>query len=169
MTTEPAKTAGSILDAEHRRVTIGIVATIAFIAFEAMAVATAMPRAVRDLNGLPMYAWAFSGFFTTSLFAMVLSGEICDRRGPRLPIVIGASAFTAGLLVAGTAQSMWPFVAGRAVQGFGAGLQFCCNALKGQLARLDLRSYVRAEDLDRYKPPLMSKAEAVKKFSPFVA
>ncbi len=122
MTTEPAKTAGSILDAEHRRLTIGIVATIAFIAFEAMAVATAMPRAVRDLDGLPMYAWAFSGFFTTSLFAMVLSGEMCDRRGPRLPIVIGASAFTAGLLVAGTAQSMWPFVAGRAIQGLGAGL-----------------------------------------------
>jgi hypothetical protein len=81
-----------------------------------------MPRAVRDLDGLPMYAWAFSGFFTASLFAMVLSGELCDRRGPRLPVVLGAGSFTAGLLVAGTAQSMWPFVAGRAIQGLGAGL-----------------------------------------------
>ncbi|HEU4542631.1 MAG TPA: MFS transporter [Jiangellaceae bacterium] len=122
MTTEPVKTVGSILDPDHRRLTIGIIATIAFIAFEAMAVATAMPRAVRDLDGLPMYAWAFSGFFTTSLFAMVLSGELCDRRGPRFPLVLGAGSFTAGLLVAGTAQSMWPFVAGRAIQGLGAGL-----------------------------------------------
>jgi len=122
MTTEPARTADSILDPDHRRLTVGIIATIAFIAFEAMAVATAMPRAVRDLDGLPMYAWAFSGFFTASLFAMVLSGELCDRRGPRLPVVLGAGSFTAGLLVAGTAQSMWPFVAGRAIQGLGAGL-----------------------------------------------
>jgi hypothetical protein len=36
--------------------------------------------------------------------------------------VLGAGSFTAGLLVAGTAQSMWPFVAGRAIQGLGAGL-----------------------------------------------
>jgi MFS family permease len=122
MTTKPARTADSILDPVHRRLTVGIIATIAFIAFEAMAVATAMPRAVRDLDGLPMYAWAFSGFFTASLFAMVLSGELCDRRGPRLPVVLGAGSFTAGLLVAGTAQSMWPFVAGRAIQGLGAGL-----------------------------------------------
>lgn len=122
MTTEPARAADSILDPDHRRLTVGIIATIAFIAFEAMAVATAMPRAVRDLDGLPMYAWAFSGFFTASLFAMVLSGELCDRRGPRLPVVLGAGSFTAGLLVAGTAQSMWPFVAGRAIQGLGAGL-----------------------------------------------
>jgi MFS family permease len=122
MTTEPARTVGSILDADHRRLTIGIVATIGFIAFEAMAVATAMPRAVADLDGVPMYAWAFSGFFTSSLFAMVLSGELCDRRGPRLPVILGAASFTAGLLIAGTAQSMWPFVAGRAIQGLGAGL-----------------------------------------------
>lgn len=116
------KQAGRILDADHRRLTIGIVATIVFVAFEAMAVATAMPRAVQDLDGLPMYAWAFSGFFTASLFAMVLSGELCDRRGPRLPLLLGAASFTAGLLVAGSAQSMWPFVGGRAIQGLGAGL-----------------------------------------------
>jgi MFS family permease len=112
----------SILSPAHRRLTIGIVATVVFIAFEAMAVATAMPRAVADLDGLPMYAWAFSAFFTTSLFAMVLSGELCDRRGPRLPLLAGAVAFTGGLLIAGSAQAMWPFVLGRAFQGLGAGL-----------------------------------------------
>lgn len=121
MTTRAVGT-GQILDSEHRRLTIGIVATVAFIAFEAMAVATAMPRAVQDLDGLPMYAWAFTGFFIASLFAMVLSGELCDRRGPGLPLLAGAGSFTAGLLIAGAAQSMWPFVAGRATQGLGAGL-----------------------------------------------
>jgi MFS family permease len=121
--TEPAGTTpDGILSPPYRRLTVGIVATVVFIAFEAMAVATAMPRAVRDLDGLPMYAWAFSAYFTASLFAMVLSGEACDRRGPRLPLLAGAVVFTSGLIVAGTAQGMWPFVAGRAAQGLGGGL-----------------------------------------------
>lgn len=112
----------SILGRSHRRLTVGIVATIVFIAFEAMAVATAMPRAVPALGGTRVYALAFSSYFTTSLFGLVLSGEICDRRGPRLPLVGGTALFTAGLLVAGTAQSMAPFVVGRAVQGLGGGI-----------------------------------------------
>jgi MFS family permease len=112
----------SILAPSHRRLTIGIVATIVFIAFEAMAVATAMPKAVPDLGGMRLYALSFSAYFTTSLFGLVLAGEICDRRGPRLPLVGGTAAFTAGLLLAGTAQSMVPFVLGRAVQGLGGGI-----------------------------------------------
>jgi MFS family permease len=113
---------GSILSRTHRRLTLGIVATIAFIAFEAMAVATAMPKAVPDLGGLRIYAVAFSAYFTTSLVGLVFAGEVCDRQGPRLPLMIGTSSFTAGLLLAGTAQSMAPFVLGRAVQGLGGGI-----------------------------------------------
>ena len=66
--------ATGILGTQHRRLTIGIVVTVVFIAFEAMAVATAMPKAVPALNGMPLYALAFSAFFTTSLFGMVLAG-----------------------------------------------------------------------------------------------
>ncbi|HEY9376615.1 MAG TPA: MFS transporter, partial [Jiangellaceae bacterium] len=112
----------SILGRTHRRLTLGIVATIVFIAFEAMAVATAMPKAVPDLGGMRTYAFAFSAYFATSLFGLVLAGEICDRQGPRLPLVSGTASFTAGLLLAGTAQSMAPFVVGRSVQGLGGGI-----------------------------------------------
>lgn len=112
----------SIVGPEFRRLTVGIVAAVSFIAFEAMAVATAMPRAVSDLDGMNLYALAFSAFFTTSLVGMVLSGETCDRRGPMLPVVAGAGLFCAGLVLDGVAQSMWPFVIGRATQGLGAGL-----------------------------------------------
>lgn len=92
------------------------------IAFEAMAVATAMPVAVRALHGLSLYAWGFSAYLTTSLFAMVVAGEWSDRRGPREPFLGGAATFAVGLLVAGTATSMPVFVAGRAVQGLGGGM-----------------------------------------------
>ena len=39
---------------------IGLCATIVAIAFETISVATAMPVAARDLNGLSHYAWVFS-------------------------------------------------------------------------------------------------------------
>jgi MFS family permease len=92
------------------------------IAFEATAVGTAMPIAARDLDGLGLYAFAFSGFFTTSLLAMVVSGQWCDRSGPVPPLAAGVAGFAAGLVVSGTAQSMGVFVLGRAVQGLGGGL-----------------------------------------------
>lgn len=118
---DPPK-AGGVLDRDHRALSTGIVSVVLLIAFEATAVGTAMPVAARELNGIPLYAFAFSAYFTTSLFAMVLSGQWSDRAGPLAPLAAGISAFAAGLLLSGTAGAMWLFIAGRAVQGLGGGL-----------------------------------------------
>ncbi|MGY3682448.1 MFS transporter [Streptomyces sp. TE33382] len=111
-----------VLGRTYRALSIGIVSVVLLIAFEATAVGTAMPVAARELNGIPLYAFAFSAYFTTSLFAMVLSGQWADRRGPLGPLATGISAFAVGLLLSGAASSMWIFIAGRAVQGLGGGL-----------------------------------------------
>lgn len=110
-----------VLGRGYRALSIGIVSVVLLIAFEATAVGTAMPVAARELDGVSLYAFAFSAYFTTSLFGMVLSGQWADRRGPLAPLGAGIAAFAAGLLLAGTAGSMWMFIAGRAVQGLGAG------------------------------------------------
>ncbi|MFD4970761.1 MFS transporter [Streptomyces sp. NPDC058424] len=112
----------TVLSRNHRALSIGIVSVVLLIAFEATAVGTAMPVAARELDGVSLYAFAFSGFFTTSLFGMVLSGQWSDRRGPLAPLTAGIGSFVAGLLLAGTASTMWVFIAGRAVQGLGGGL-----------------------------------------------
>ncbi|WP_406339993.1 MFS transporter [Streptomyces sp. NBC_00649] len=111
-----------VLGRGYRALSIGIVSVVLLIAFEATAVGTAMPVAARELDGVSLYAFAFSAYFTTSLFGMVLSGQWADRRGPLAPLGAGIAAFAAGLLLAGTAASMWMFIAGRAVQGLGGGL-----------------------------------------------
>ncbi|MDX3233658.1 MFS transporter [Streptomyces sp. ME19-01-6] len=113
---------GSVLGRRYRALTLGIVSVVSLIAFEASAVNTAMPVAARALDGVELYAYAFSAYFTASLFAMALSGEWCDRRGPLVPLFAGIAAFGAGLVVSGSAQDMWTFVGGRAVQGIGGGL-----------------------------------------------
>ena len=113
---------GGVLSGRYRALTIGIVSCVLLVAFEATAVNTAMPVAARALHGLGLYAFAFSGYFTASLLAMVVSGEWSDKRGPLGPLAAGIATFGVGLLIVGTAQSMWIFVAGRAVQGLGGGL-----------------------------------------------
>ncbi|MFC9298758.1 MFS transporter [Streptomyces sp. NPDC057011] len=115
-------TAGGIMGGAYRALSIGIVSVIFVVAFEATAVGTAMPVAARELEGIGLYAFAFSAYFTTSLFGMVLSGQWADRQGPLRPLTVGIGAFAAGLVCSGTAGAMWVFVLGRAVQGFGGGL-----------------------------------------------
>ncbi|MGK4581060.1 MFS transporter [Kitasatospora sp. HPMI-4] len=113
---------GGVLSGPYRALTLGIVSVVLLLAFEATAVNTAMPVAARQLDGLGLYAFAFSGYFTSTLFALVVSGQWCDRRGPMGPLFSGIAVFGAGLVVAGTAADMWLFVAGRAIQGLGGGL-----------------------------------------------
>ncbi|MFE0256945.1 MFS transporter [Streptomyces sp. NPDC059010] len=112
----------SVLSRSYRALSVGIVSVVLLIAFEATAVGTAMPVAARELDGVSLYAFAFSGYFTTSLFGMVLAGQWSDRRGPLGALTAGMAAFGAGLLLAGTAGAMWVFILGRAVQGLGGGL-----------------------------------------------
>ena len=111
----------SVFGPRLRGLTSGIFGVVFLVAFEAMAVATAMPVAVQELHGLPLYGWAFSAFLVTSLFSTVVAGELSDARGPRLPLLGGIAAFTVGLVVAGLAPTMPVFILGRALQGFGGG------------------------------------------------
>ncbi|MEU9402342.1 MFS transporter [Streptomyces sp. NPDC048242] len=113
---------GGVLGRAYRALSVGVVSVVLLIAFEATAVGTAMPVAARELHGVALYAFAFSGYFTTSLTGMVLAGQWADRRGPLGALTAGIGAFAGGLVVSGTAQVMWVFILGRAVQGLGGGL-----------------------------------------------
>jgi MFS family permease len=94
---------------------------VTFVAFESMAVATAMPTAVAELHGLAWYGWPFSTFLVASVVGMVVGGDVGDRSGPRAALLGGVGVFAAGLLVAGLAGNMGLFVAARGLQGVGAG------------------------------------------------
>jgi MFS family permease len=111
-----------LFSAQYRALVVGVVGVVVAVAFEAIAVATAMPVAARELDGLRAYGLAFSVFLTSSLLGMVVAGEVSDRRGPVRPFAAAAVVFALGLLLAGFATSMWMLVLARAVQGFGAGL-----------------------------------------------
>jgi MFS family permease len=106
----------------YRSLTIGMITLVSLVAFEAVAVGTAMPTVVRALDGLPLYALAFGGALAAGLVGMVVSGRWSDRTGPAAPTWVGVASFCAGLLIAGLAPYMWVLVVGRIIQGFGGGL-----------------------------------------------
>jgi MFS family permease len=107
--------------ATYRPLTVGLLAIITLSAFEAMAVATAMPAVAAELDGQSGYGLAFSMFLTASLLGSVLGGLWCDVRGPRPAVGAGACLTVAGLLLSGLAGEFWIFIAGRAVAGLGGG------------------------------------------------
>jgi MFS family permease len=114
--------AAGLFDKAHRLTTLGLLMLVTFVAFEAMAVATAMPTAVRELDGLAWYGWPFSAYLVASVVGMVLGGDLGDRRGSRTALLVGVGLFAAGLLVAGVAVHMAVFVGARALQGIGGGI-----------------------------------------------
>lgn len=101
---------------------VGAVALITLLAFEALAVAAAMPAVATALNGLPLYALAFGGTVAASIPGMVWAGRWSDRRGALRPTAWGLALFGCGLLLAALAPTMPALVAGRVLQGLGGGL-----------------------------------------------
>jgi MFS family permease len=107
--------------AGSRLLLAGLVLAVTLIAFEATAVVTIMPTITDQLHGDSWYGAAFAAFMLANLVSIVVSGEQADRRGPVASFMIGVIGFGAGLLVAGSATTMPVFIAGRLLQGAGAG------------------------------------------------
>jgi MFS family permease len=130
----------SIVDRAHRLTTAGLLMLVTFVAFESMAVATAMPTAVTELDGLAWYGWPFSAYLVASVVGMVVGGDLDDRRGSRTALLAGVAIFAAGLLAGGLSNHMGVFVAGRAVQGVGGGIiAVSLYVVAGRAYRPDLR------------------------------
>lgn len=106
---------------QYGRVIVAIVALVSLIAFEALAITTAMPVVAEELDGLRSYGLAFSLFLTMSMLGTVLAGGWSDSKGPRWPVVWGLVLFGGGLIVSGLAQSFTVLLAGRVVSGVGGG------------------------------------------------
>ncbi|RLV48414.1 MFS transporter [Nocardioides mangrovicus] len=98
-----------------------MVALVFLSAFEELAVTTVMPSVTADLDGRALYAVAFSATLAASIVGMVVAGAWADRRGPSRPLLTAVALFVLGLLVSGLAGEMSVFVAGRGLQGPGAG------------------------------------------------
>jgi MFS family permease len=114
--------AGGIWTPAYRPLTVGLVLAVTFVAFEALAVATILPVVGRHLGDLRLYGWVSSAFPLASLIGIVIAGTLADRVPLGRLMLAGLALFALGLIIGGTAPAMVVLVAGRAVQGLGAGV-----------------------------------------------
>jgi MFS family permease len=105
----------------RRPLTTGLVFTITLVGFEALAIATVMPKVKDDLGGIDLYGWVFSAFFLGNLVGIVWSGRSADHVGPVRAFIVGLALFGGGLAAGGLAPGIGWLVAARAAQGLGAG------------------------------------------------
>ena len=101
--------------------TIGLVLLVTLVAFEALAVNTALPAAAKELGGLGLYGWVFAAFMLAMVASIAVSGRAIDERGLRPVLLVGAPLFCLGLVICAVSTSMLMLVGGRLVQGLGAG------------------------------------------------
>jgi MFS family permease len=121
-TTLPWPGAGALFARPRAAAVLGAVMLVSLLAFEAIAVAAAMPAIATALDGVALYAPAFGGTLAASVLGMVVAGRSCDRHGAWRATALGLALFSTGLLIAGLAPAMGWVVAGRIVQGLGSGM-----------------------------------------------
>lgn len=117
MTNPPA----GILGSRYIWSTVGTFSLVFLAAFENLAVTTVMPLISAQLEGASLYALAFAGPLAVGIVGMVVGGNWSDRNGPKPTLYASVLLFVIGLLIAGTAPSMWMLVIGRLVAGLGGG------------------------------------------------
>src|ERR1700759_2666996 len=91
-------------------------------AIEAFIGTAMLPTVVRDIGGLDLFAWTTTLFIVASILATIFAATRPAWIGPRTASLIAASGFALGSLICGLAPSMPVLLAGRFVQGLGAGL-----------------------------------------------
>ncbi len=82
---------------------------------------TSLPHIVADLGGLQYLPWVISAYLLTTAATVPLWGKISDIYGRRGPYTIALGLFAAGGLTCGLAPSMPVLIAGRVINGLGAG------------------------------------------------
>lgn len=116
---------------------LGVAAVVTGIAMSGLMqtmLATAAPRIVAEFGALDLHSWVFTAYLVASTVTLPVSAGWADRRGRRLVFLAGLVAYLLGTMGCASAGSMGWLIAGRALQGAGAGaLAPAAMALVGQL------------------------------------
>src|SRR5690606_21830755 len=93
----------------------------ALVALDATIIATASATIARDLGGFEQLPWLFSTYLLAQAVGTPLSGRLADVLGRKRMMLAGVALFFLGSVLCGAAWSMGALIAGRVLQGLGAG------------------------------------------------
>ena len=101
--------------------TLMLAGGVTLYAVETYITATIAPSIVRDIGGLPLLSWVTTLFVTAAVLGAIFIAMRPRFLSLRAAYVVGALVFAAGSLLCAMAPTMETVIAGRVVQGFGAG------------------------------------------------
>ena len=114
--------------------TITLCLGVALLAFNGFLVSTALPTAVEALGGVAYLSWATTVFLVFAIMGGAGAALLKARFGARGALVMAASVFLLGSLLAAIAGAMPQLLVGRALQGLGEGIVAAiCYALIPEL------------------------------------
>lgn len=111
----------SVFDRRYKALSLGVIIIVSVVAFESLGVATVLPVAARELDGLGSYGWGLAALMLANIVGAVVAGRVADRQGPWLPFAVAVAVFLVGCLIAAAGPTWFLFLVGRAVQGLGVG------------------------------------------------
>ncbi len=121
--------------------TISLTLAVSLHAMDAFIVSTVMPSVVREIGGAQFYTWVVMLYMTASIVGAASGAPTRLILGTRRGYVTAGFIFLIGTILTSLATNMGFLLAGRVVQGFGAGLIVSQNtALISELFPGNLRT-----------------------------
>ena len=112
---------------------------------EITVVGTAMPDISAELRDVTLYPWVFAGYLVTYTATVPAFGMLADTIGRRTCYSISLVLLAAGSAMCGLAGSMELLIAGRLLQGVGAGALFVtAQTILGDLFSVEKRARVQS-------------------------
>jgi MFS family permease len=100
-------------------------------AADTLVTATLMPSVARDIHAFAGFGLAVAGYLTGAIVAGASAGRLSERTGLKPAMVLAGVTYSLGCLMSAIAGGLDLFIAGRIVQGVGAGwiVGFCYVAI----------------------------------------
>lgn len=109
------------LRSERGPILLSLMLATALVALDATIIATASSTIARELGSFNQLPWLFSSYLLAQAVSTPVYGRLADIVGRKRLMLVGIGLFFVGSAVAGAAPTMGVLIAGRAIQGLGAG------------------------------------------------
>ncbi|MBX3502702.1 MAG: MFS transporter [Alphaproteobacteria bacterium] len=120
--TEEKGSWGEILRTPYTATTVTLCLGVALYAFNTFLVATALPTAVQELDGLALISWSLTVYLVFAIMSGASAALLQRRFSAQLALTAAAVVFLLGSVVASVAVTMPQVLVGRALQGIGQGV-----------------------------------------------
>lgn len=117
----PPSSASVGLRSERGPILLSLMLATGLVALDATIIATASATIATELGAFEQVPWLFSSYLLAQAVSTPLAGRLSDILGRKKLILAGVGLFLVGSVLCGAAWSMGALIAGRVLQGLGAG------------------------------------------------